>query len=173
MHPNCLARSNVRWTAWGPKGFLWFSLPAFSRNPVKRIAGRPKGYFADTGFICQLQKIGTPDAIGGHPLLGALFETWVALEIIKAVQAWPLQPEIYHFRSYGGAEVDLILEINGILFPIEIKAKSNPTRNDGKAVGILRECFPKARIGPGLIVCAVPSPIRLDEQLFAVPWWML
>ena len=42
--------------------FLWFSLPAFSRNPVKRIAGRPKGYFADTGFICQLQKISAPDA---------------------------------------------------------------------------------------------------------------
>lgn len=153
--------------------FLWFSLPAFSRNPVKRIAGRPKGYFADTGFICQLQKISAPDAIGGHPLLGALFETWVVLEIIKAVQAWPVAPEIHHFRSYGGAEVDLILEINGTLFPIEIKAKSNPTRNDGKAIGTLRECFPKERIGPGLILCAVPSPIRLDERLFAVPWWML
>ena len=153
--------------------FLWFSLPAFSKNPVKRIAGRAKGYFADTGFICQLQKIGLPEAIGSHPLQGALFETWVVMEIIKTVQAWPMPPELYHFRSYGGAEVDLILEINGTLFPIEIKAKSNPTRNDGRGIGAMRECFPKERIGRGLIICAVERPIRLAEQLFAVPWWIL
>ena len=50
--------------------FLWTQLPAFSRNPTKRIAGRSKGYFSDTGFICQLQKISAPDAIGGHPMMG-------------------------------------------------------------------------------------------------------
>lgn len=153
--------------------FLWFSLQAFSRNPVKRIAGRPKGYFADTGFICQLQKIGTPEAIGGHPLKGALFETWVAMEIIKTVQAWPMPPNMYHFRSFGGAEIDLLLEMNGTLYPIEIKAKSNPTRNDGRGIGAFRECFPKEKIGPGLIICAVERPLRLAEQLVAVPWWVL
>jgi hypothetical protein len=153
--------------------FLWFSLPAFSRNPVKRIAGRAKGYFADTGFICQLQKIGTPEAIGGHPLQGALFETWVVMEVIKTLQAWPMPPNMYHFRSYGGAEVDLLLEMDGILYPIEIKAKSNPTRNDGRGIAAFRECFPKEKIGQGLIICAVERPIRLAEQLVAVPWWVL
>ncbi len=153
--------------------FLWFSLPAFSRNPVKRIAGRAKGYFADTGFICQLQKISAPEAIGGHPLQGALFETWVVMEIIKTIQAWPMPPNIYHFRSYGGAEVDLLLEMDGTLYPIEIKAKSNPTRNDGRGIAAFRECFPKEKIGPGLIICAVERPIKLAEQLVAVPWWVL
>jgi predicted AAA+ superfamily ATPase len=153
--------------------FLWFSLSAFSRNPVKRIAGKAKGYFADTGFICQLQKIGVPEAIAGHPLKGALFETWVVMEIIKTVQAWPIPPNMYHFRSYGGAEVDLILELNGVLYPIEIKARSNPTRNDGRGIGAFRECFPKENVGHGLIICAVEKPVRLAEQLTAVPWWIL
>ncbi len=153
--------------------FLWFSVPPFSRNPVKKIAGKTKGYFADTGFICQLQKIGSADAIGGHPMQGSLFETYVVLEILKSVQAWPMPPNLYHFRSYGGAEVDLILEQDGALYPMEIKAKSNPTRNDGRGISAFRECFPSERMGPGLIICAVEKPQRLANDLFAVPWWML
>ncbi|RJP37504.1 MAG: ATP-binding protein [Desulfobacteraceae bacterium] len=161
------------WLETTASTFLWINIPAFSRNPIKRIAGRGKGYFADTGFVCQLQKISTPDAIGGHPLLGALFETWVVMEIIKTIQAWPTAPNIYHFRSYGGAEVDLVLEFNGTLYPIEIKSKSNPTRNDGRGIGAFRECFPRERIGPGLIICAVEKPARLSDNLLAVPWWMM
>lgn len=153
--------------------FLWFSLPAFSRNPVKRIAGKAKGYFADTGFICHLQKIGEPGAIGDHPLQGALFETYVVMEIIKTVQSWPMPPNLYHFRSYGGAEVDLVLEIDGVLHPVEIKAKSNPNRNDGRGIGAFRECFPREKIGAGLLVCAVEKPLWLAENLLAVPWWWL
>ncbi|MFH1981064.1 MAG: ATP-binding protein [Pseudomonadota bacterium] len=153
--------------------FLWCSVPAFTRNPVKRIAGRAKGYFADTGFICQLQKISSSGAIGSHPLLGSLFETWVVMEIIKSIQAWPTPPTVYHFRSYGGAEVDLILERDGILYPVEIKAKSNPTRNDGRGIGAFRECFPGETIGSGLIVCAVDKPLKLSKDLVAVPWWVL
>lgn len=153
--------------------FLWFSLPAFSRNPVKRIVGRAKGYFADTGFICYLQRISSPEVIAGHPLKGALFETWMVMEIIKMTQAWPTPPHMYQFRSYGGAEVDLVLELNGVLYPIEIKAKSNPGRNDGRGIGAFRECFPKENIGKGLIVCAVEKPVRLAEELVAAPWWML
>jgi uncharacterized protein len=153
--------------------FLWLSLPAFSRNPVKRIACRAKGYFADTGFICQLQRIVSPDAIGGHPLLGALFETWVVMEIMKNIQAWPMPPNMHHFRSYGGAEVDLVLEFNGTLYPIEIKAKSNPTRNDGRGIGAFRDCFPKEKIGPGLIICAVEKPVKLWDDLIAMPWWFI
>lgn len=150
--------------------FLWFSIPAFSRNPVKRIAGRAKGYLADTGFICHLQRIGSPEALGGHPLWGALFETWVVMEIIKTIQDWPMPPNMYHFRSYGGAEVDIVMEINGMLYPMEIKAKSNPTRNDGRGIGAFRECFPKEKIGPGLIICAVEKPLALSANLLAVPW---
>ncbi len=166
-------KTSRAWLETAQATFLWFAVPAFTRNPIKRIAGKAKGYFADPGFICHLQKIGSGEVIGGHPLKGALFETYVVMEILKTIQAWPMPPNLYHFRSYGGAEVDLILEQNGVLHPIEIKAKSNPTRNDGRGIGAFRECFPTEQIGPGLIVCAVEKPRRLAENLFAIPWWMI
>ncbi len=161
------------WLEIAQSTFLWFSVPAFPRNPVKKIAGKPKGYFVDTGFICQLQKIGAAEVIGGHPMLGALFESYVVMEIIKTIEAWPMPPNLYHFRSHGGAEVDLLLELNGTLYPIEIKAKSNPNRNDGRGIAALRKSFPSERIGAGLLICAVDQPQRLADDLFAVPWWMV
>lgn len=87
----------------------WISIPAFSRNAVKRLAAKQKGYFAYTGFACHLQRIQTPSVLGHHPLLGPLFETWVVLEILKSFQDWPSAPNLYHFRAYSGAEVDLVL----------------------------------------------------------------
>lgn len=161
------------WTEIAQATFQWFSLPAFSRNPVNKIAGKHKGYFSDTGFLCYLQKIGSADAINNHPLKGSLFETYVVMEIIKIIQSWPLKPNLYHFRSYSGAEVDLVIELDGTLFPVEIKMKSNPSRNDTRGITAFRKCFSGENIGPGLIVCSVEQPRRLAERDYAVPWWML
>lgn len=166
-------KTALAWTQIAEATFLWHTIPPFSRNAVKKIAGRAKGYFSDTGFLCYLQKISSAKAIGGHPLMGSLFETYVVMEIMKTMQAWPIRPNLYHFRSYGGAEVDLILEMDGILYPIEIKAKSNPTRNDGRGIGAFRTCFPTERIGPGLLLCSIEKPLPLDENLLAIPWWYI
>ncbi len=166
-------KTALAWTQIAEATFLWHTIPPFSRNAVKKIAGRAKGYFSDTGFLCYLQRISSPEAIGGHPLKGSLFETYIVMEIMKTMQAWPMRPNLYHFRSYGGAEVDLILEMNGRLYPIEIKAKSNPSRNDGRGIGAFRACFPTENIGPGLILCAVEQPLPLDDNLMAIPWWYI
>ncbi len=71
---------------------------------------KPKGYCSDTGQVCFAQAITTPQAIGGHPLWGALFETAVVNEIRKQASFLPSFPNIYHWRSHGGAECDLLLE---------------------------------------------------------------
>ena len=91
---------------------------------LKKIAGKEKGYFADTGFLCYLQRIGTSESIGSHPLKGSLFETYVVMEIFKTFQAWPIKPNLYHFRTYSGAEVDLILEFGKKVWVVEIKSSS-------------------------------------------------
>lgn len=161
------------WLSIAEATYQWISIPAFSRNPIKRIAGKPKGYFADTGFACNLQRIPSPQVLGGHPLLGRLFETWVVLEILKTFQDWPTPPNVFHFRAYSGAEVDLILELGGTLFPVEIKATSRPSPRDLLGIRAFRECFPAERIGPGLVVCCVERPERLAPGLLAIPWWLL
>lgn len=161
------------WTEIAGATFQWVTVPAFSRNPVKRIAGKKKGFFTDTGFICYLQRISTPDVIANHPLKGRLFETYVFMEILKNLQRLPLAPNIYHFRSYSGAEVDLILELNGRLFPIEIKAKTNPSRKDIRGFAAFKNHFPHENIHKGLLICSIPRPMLLSEDCLAIPWWLI
>ncbi|MCP3874715.1 MAG: ATP-binding protein [Desulfobacteraceae bacterium] len=166
-------KTALAWTQVAESTFQWFSVPAFSRNAVKRIAGKEKGYFTDTGFACYMQRISTPDVIGQHPMIGNLFETYIVMEIIKAVQSWPVKPNFFHFRSYSGAEVDLILEINSKLYPIEIKVKSNPSRRDIMGIRSLKECFPNENIQKGLVICATESPSYISDDVFAIPWWSI
>ncbi len=166
-------KTAVAWTEVAEATYQWISLPAFSRNAVKRIAGKRKGFFTDTGFVCFLQKISTPDVIGSHPLQGSLFETYVCMEIIKNIQKMALSPNMYHFRSYSGAEVDLILEIDGVLYPVEIKAKSNPSRRDVRGFAAFKDCFPNEKIGNGLLVCSIEQPLQLSDDVVAIPWWLI
>ena len=83
------------------------------------------------------------------------------------------EPNIYHFRSYSGVEVDLILEINGTLFPIEIKAKSQPNRRDIQGFKALRDCFPHEKIHDGLLICSIEEPRKLSDNVLAIPWSLL
>jgi len=124
-------------------------------------------------MICNLQKISSPEVIASHPLQGALFETFVVMEIVKLIQKLPIQPNLYHFRSHSGAEVDLILELDGRLYPVEIKSKSNPARKDIRGFQAFKNCFPKENIQQCLVVCAVPSFRYIKEDVLAVPWWCL
>jgi predicted AAA+ superfamily ATPase len=180
VNPNQIGRelgidrkTAIAWTEIAEATYQWISVPAFTRNSVKKIAGKRKGFFTDTGFVCFLQKISSMEVIGSHPMKGSLFETYVFMEILKNIQKLPLLPNIYHFRSYSGAEVDLILELNGVLHPIEIKAKSNPNRMDVRGFAAFRDCFPQETIGPGLLVCSIEEPRRLSEDAVAIPWWIL
>ncbi len=166
-------KTAIAWTEIAQATFQWFTIPPFSRNSVKKIAGKPKGYFSDTGFMCYLQRISMPEVIGNHPLKGKLFETYIVLEILKTIQNMPIKPNLYHFRSYSGAEVDLILEINGILFPIEIKTKSNPARKDVKGFTSLKSCFPNEKFYTGLVICSTETPQMISEDVLAVPWWII
>lgn len=166
-------KTAISWTEIAEATYQWISIPAFSRNPLKKISGKRKGFFTDTGFICYLQKISIPEVIGSHPMQGRLFETFVCMEILKKLQKQSLLPNFYHFRSYSGAEVDLVLEKDGILYPIEIKAKSNPSRKDVRGFAAFRECFPEEKIHFGLLVCSIDKPRWLAEDVFAVPWWIL
>jgi hypothetical protein len=166
-------KTALAWTEIAMATYQWFSIPPFSRNPVKKIAGKPKGYFADTGFMCQLQRISGPEGIMNHPMRGKLFETYVTLELIKHIQTLSLKPSLYHFRTYSGAEVDLIMELNGRLFPIAIKMKSNPSGNDIKGFRSFKTCFPDETCHTGLVICSIEAPRMISDDVLAVPWWLI
>lgn len=161
------------WLEIAEATYQWMSIRAFSRNAVKKIAGKPKGYFTDPGFICYLQRISSPEAILNHPLKGRLFESYVVMEIVKSFQNWRIKPALYHFRTYSGAEIDIILELNGALYPIEIKAKSDPGKRDVKSFHSFRDCFPKENIRKGLVICTTEAARYVSEDVVAVPWTLL
>ncbi|HNO22520.1 MAG TPA: ATP-binding protein, partial [Leptospiraceae bacterium] len=83
-----------RWMMLAEQSFQWITVPSFSRNPVKKVSQKSKGYFTDTGMICSLQKISSPESVLSHPMKGRLFETYIVMEILKTVQEFPVRPNL-------------------------------------------------------------------------------
>lgn len=166
-------RTALAWKSVLEATYQWTEVPAFSRNPVKRISGKSKGVFSDTGMLCHLQRITEPDMIAGHPLQGRIIETWVLTEIFKICSAWNTLPGFYHYRSAGGAEVDLILELNGRLYPVEVKSKTHPSKKDAAGIQSFQKTFPDENVAEGLLVCAASKPYWISENVLALPWHQL
>jgi predicted AAA+ superfamily ATPase len=159
-----------RWLATLRATFQWFEAPAYHRNTIKRLSSKPKGYLTDTGLACSLQMISTPQTLAGHPLVGALFESAVVAEIRKLASTLATGPTLYHWRSYAGAEVDLVLERDGMLYPIEIKLASQPTRGDTRGLTAFRDTYPQLKLAPGLVLAPTERKLQLSDHDYALPW---
>jgi predicted AAA+ superfamily ATPase len=163
------APSAKRWIAVLRGTYQWLEVPAYSHNHIKRLSARPKGYLSDTGLACYLMRISSDQAVQGHPAFGALFETMVATEIYKRLQPMPLPPTLYHYRQHSGAEVDLIIEKDGLLFPVEIKSSTKAHPMDARSIGIFQKKMGD-RAQPGVVIYAGSEILRLNEQCIAVPF---
>lgn len=159
-----------RWLSLLREIFEWHEIPAFSLNAIKKVSSKPKGYFSDTGQVCFCQAISSPQVIGSVPLWGALFETAVVNEIRKQLLWMTKSSNLYHWRSHGGAECDLIIERDGIYYPIEIKAKTNPSRSDTSGITAFRKTYPQLTIAKGLVICLAEKSFQLSENDYACPW---
>ena len=159
-----------RWLAALKATFQWHEVAAYHGNSLKRISLKSKGYFADTGFACHLSRLSSPRALAGHPLFGALFETAVGAEIRKMMIPLAAKPQLYHWRAHSGAEVDIILERDGVLYPLEIKAKTRPSRKDTRGLSAFREHYPRQKIAPGLVVGPTEAVEQLTDNDYSTPW---
>jgi uncharacterized protein len=159
-----------RWIGILVATFQWAQIPAFDRNAVKRVSRKEKGYFSDAGFACHHAHISSPNALGGHPLAGALFETAMVSEIRKRAAILASSIEAWHWRAAGGAEVDLILEKDGIVFPFETKLTASPSRRDCAGLAAFRRAHPDLKIAKGAILCAAERAHWITEDVAALPW---
>lgn len=159
-----------RWLNILTNSYQWQSLPPYFGKTIKRIAGKHKGYFIDTGMACHLMGISSPRVLMGHPQAGHLFETFVVQDCLKQLSAVLRSAHVYHWRTAAGAEVDLIIEHNGVLYPIEIKLKSHPTYSDIKGIKAFRETYPKLNIAPGIVLCPTDQIWPIDHNTYAVPF---
>lgn len=147
----------------------WIELQPYHGNAIKRLSDKRKGYFKDTGLACHLIRIYSPESVVTSMKMGALFETWVVNYIIEQL-ALTSPANCYHWRSHGGAEVDLILERDGALYPIEFKCKSHPVPADASSIKAFRDTYQKARIMPGLVIHSGEETYPLDRNTMALSW---
>lgn len=88
----------------------------------KRLVKAPKLYFLDSGLLCYLLRIRNSEDLRIHALRGAVFESWVISELLKAFYNGGLEPDIYFWRDSTGHEIDVIIDLGAELLPIEIKS---------------------------------------------------
>ena len=107
--------------------FIVFRLPPFHKNLGKRLVKMPKLHFYDTGLVCWLIGIRTPEQLRSHPLRGPIFETWVISEIVKHRMNLGETRGLFFYRNRDGAEVDLIIEHPSSVTLVEAKSSQTPS----------------------------------------------
>lgn len=102
--------------------FLWRKLPSFEKNSLKQIIKMPHGHIRDSGLLHHLLRSDSLENLQNDPMAGFSFEAFVIEEIIKGLQDAHLRDvNAYYYRTRSGAEIDLILEGQFGILPIEIK----------------------------------------------------
>lgn len=149
--------------------YQWVELPPYHGNAIKRLSEKRKGHFKDSGLACHLLRIHSPEALVTSMKMGSLFESW-AVNYIQEQLATTEPANCYHWRSHGGAEVDLILERDGAFYPIEMKCKSRPNSSDTSSLKAFRETYPKLKIMPGLIIHSGDESYPIDRLTLALSW---
>lgn len=150
--------------------FIWRTLPAFTPQSIKRIIKHPKGYIRDSGLLHFLLKINGMDALLSHPIKGASWEAMVIEEIIRNHKAAGIPADFYHYRSNGGAEVDLVIERSGRMLPVEIKHAQSL---DGRELRGLKEFIKDHSCPAGIVIYNGGKIQPLAENIIAIPFTAL
>jgi len=112
----------LKWASVLESSFLLFRLEPHHNSFNKRITKSPKLYFYDTGLICSLLRITSPEQLEHHPLRGAIFENWVVAEMMKKYRNNAVEPPLNFWRDQHGHEMDVVIDEAINLYPIEIKS---------------------------------------------------
>lgn len=111
-----------RWLTALEAGYLATTLRPHHQNFAKRLRKRPRLHFLDSGLVCSLLGIRDAETLERHPLRGAVFESFVVSELVKAFAARRRRPPLFFWRDAGGHEVDVLIETARRLIPVEVKA---------------------------------------------------
>ena len=164
-----------------------YLLEPYASTALKRAIRAPKLYFRDTGLVCYLTRWLTDETLAYGAMNGPIFETFVISEILKSFSNAGL--DYRYFASYYrgkdkiqrqkdgesmeiDGEIDLILEENGVLYPIEIKTASRASADMSAAFQVLNK-IPEKQRGMGAVVCLCPQPGQLRENVLQIPAWYI
>jgi len=147
-------------------------LPPYYTNITKRMVKTPKLYFLDTGLAAYLTKWNTPQVVEAGAMAGAFFETFVVAEILKSYyNNGILEPALYYYRDKDTNEIDILIEQDGTIYPVEIKKTANPGKEHIATFSVL-EKLKSVKVGTGGVVCLYDKlvPIKDKNVIIPVTW---
>lgn len=144
-----------------------FLLQPYSNNVLKRTVSTPKLYFYDTGLVCYLTRWTSAETAMEGAMNGALLENYTVAEVVKSYQNSGLEPFLYYYRDADAKEIDLLLERDGKLFPVEIKKMATPPKKLTKVFELIDKS-PLQR-GTGAILCMADKLGAFDQNNLIIP----
>ncbi len=144
-----------------------YVLPPYENNILTRMNKMNKVYFLDTGLCAYLTKWESYETLENSSMAGNFFETYVVSEIIKKYYNNAKRPQIYYYRDKDKVEIDLIINYDNILYPIEIKKGATPQKNWIKNFHILKKLGKE--IGNGGIICNIDDVYPIDDKNNYIP----
>ena len=151
-------------------GILFYLYP-YSNNLLKRLVKTPKVYFYDTGLVAHLTKWSSPETLASGAMSGAILENYVVSEIRKTYLNQGKEAFMYYYRDKDAKEIDLVLEQDGELHPIEIKKSANPASEILRVFPVLDKSSLKR--GNGAVICLKTDLSAFNKENYIVPVWMI
>ena len=144
-----------------------YLLEPYSNNELKRLSKTPKLYFCDTGLCAYLSMWLTPNTLMNGAASGHYYENYVVMELVKNYAYAKSKANITYYRDSNAKEIDVFVEENNTIHPLEIKKSSNPDKREVKKYSVID----KASLvrGNGGIVCMCEQPLPIDEDNCFIP----
>lgn len=147
--------------------FIWRHIPPYEKNAAKRIVKHPKGYLRDSGLLHHFLHLYTQPDLLAHPHMGHSWEVMVIENVIRGLNAQGVIFDYYHYRTSAGAEVDLVLEGEFGLLPIEIKYKQTVTLRDLTGINSFIEEY---QCPYGIVISNNDRLGLIGEKLINIPF---
>ncbi|MBN1981466.1 MAG: ATP-binding protein [Chitinivibrionales bacterium] len=160
-----------RWLSILEISGIVYLLQPYHTNFNKRLVKTPKLYFLDTGLAAWLTEWSSAATIEAGAMSGAFLESWIVGEILKSFWHNGLQAPLSYYRDKDMKEVDILIQQDGILYPVEIKKTASPGKDSVRHFKILETL--KQQTGPGCVISLAPILLPITETVVAVPVGML
>jgi len=179
-----ISASTVRqWVSLLEASGIVYIMQPYTNSALNRAIRTPKIYFRDTGLVCFLTKYQTAETAMNGAMAGELFETFVVSEILKsfsnAGKDYRMYVSYYRgkdkirrnengMKTETEAEIDILIEQDDMIYPVEIKMSANPKLRMTNAFDVL-DRIPEKKRGIGVILCMYDVPLWLKENIVALP----
>lgn len=148
-----------------------YLLEPYYSNVSKRLVKAPKLYMVDTGLAAYLTEWASPETLEAGAMSGPMLETWIVAELLKSYWHHGRRAPFYYYRDKDQKEIDLLLVQDGVVYPMEIKKTSAPSKDDVRHFQTLERLG--LPVGPGGVICLAETSLPITLTTQSLPAWSI